>query len=48
MKEREGAEWEGVMEECQRGLCDLSIKTAEDVGGPIGAKTVMDPASPDG
>ena len=32
MKEREGAEWEGVIEECQRGLCDLSIKTAEDMG----------------
>ena len=32
MKEREGAEWEGAIEECKRGLCDLSIKTVEDVG----------------
>ena len=32
LKEREGAEWEGVIEECKRELCDLSIKTAEDVG----------------
>ena len=31
MKEREGAEWEGIIEECKRELCDLSIKTAEDV-----------------
>ena len=51
LKEREGAEWEGVIEECKRELCDFSIKTAEDVagdmGGPIGATTLMNPASPD-
>ena len=32
LKEREGAEWEGVIEECKRELCDLSKNTAEDVG----------------
>ena len=47
LKEREGAEWEGVIEECKRELCDLSIKTAGDLGGPIGATTVMNRASPD-
>ena len=37
LTEREGAEWEGVMEECKRELCDLSIKIAEDVGWrPVG------------
>ena len=36
LKEREGAEWEGVIEECKRELCDLSIKTAEDVGWRVG------------
>ena len=51
LKEREGAEWEGVIEECKRELCDISIKPVGDVcrrlGGPIGATTVMNPASPD-
>ena len=31
LKEREGAKWEGVIEECKRELYGLSIKTAEDV-----------------
>ena len=51
LKEREGAEWEGAIEECKRELCDLSIKLlktwAGDLGDPIGATTVMNPASRD-
>ena len=52
LKEREGAEWEGVIEECKRELCDLSIKTAEDVGWRSGRPYWLhhsdEPASPDG
>ena len=36
LKEREGAEWEGVIEECKREQWDLSLKTAEDVGWRFG------------
>ena len=36
LKEREGAKWEGIAEECKRALCQLSMKTAEDVGGRPG------------
>ena len=32
LKEREGAEWEGIIEEFKSELCDISINTAEDVG----------------
>ena len=32
LKDREKAEWEVVIEECKRELCDLSMKTAEDMG----------------
>ena len=32
LKEREGTEWEGVIEECKRALCDLSNKATKDVG----------------
>ena len=31
-REREGAEWEGIVEECKSELGDFSIKVAEDVG----------------
>ena len=51
LKEKKGAEWEGAIEECKRGLCDLSIKITEaragDLGGPIGVTAVMNMASPD-
>ena len=32
LNKRESMEWEGVIKECKRELCDLSIKTAKDVG----------------
>ena len=31
-KEREGAQWEGIIKECRKELCDLSSKIVENVG----------------
>ena len=51
LKEREDADWEGIIDECKRELGNLSIKLLKtwdrDLGGPIGATTVMKSASLD-